>query len=67
MKKLNVVDTKITHQQTVVILNAVSEGNFFTELGIALNDLSGVHPGLLAMAVTKVNTLNINCTKLTKQ
>ena len=54
---LNVRCTNLTHQQTVAILTAVSEGSKLTELDISCNDLSGLDLGLLAIAVTNLETL----------
>ena len=64
---LNVRRTNLTHQQTVAILTAVSEGSKLTELDISCNNLSGLDPGLLARAVTKLETLEVIDTKLTQQ
>ena len=64
---LNVRCTNLRHQQTVAILTSVSEGSKLTELDISCNDLSGLDPGLLARAVTKLETLEVIGTKLTQQ
>ena len=63
---LNVKYTKLTQQQAVAILTAVSEGSKLTKPDISWNNLSGVDPGLLAKAVTKLVTLNIKHTNLLK-
>ena len=53
------VGRKLTKQQAEAILTAVIEGSKLTKLEITPNDLLGVDPGLLAKAVTKLDTLDI--------
>ena len=67
LETLKVGRTELTKQQAEAILTAVSEGNKLTKLEITQNDLLGVDPGLLAKAVTKLETLNIKWNKLTEQ
>ena len=64
---LKVKYTKLTQQQDMTILTAVSEDSKLTKLDISWNNLSGVDPGLLAKAVAKLVTLNIKLTNLTHQ
>ena len=61
------VGRKLTKQQAEAILTAVIEGSKLTKLEITQNDLLGVDPGLLAKAVTKLETLDIKWNKLTEQ
>ena len=54
LKTLDISDTELTQQQAVTILTAFSEGSKLTKLYISWNNLSGVDPGQLPMAVTKL-------------
>ena len=67
LETLDIELTQLTHQQAAAILSAVSEGSKLTKLIISSNNLSGVDPGLLAKAVTNLETLNIANTELTQQ
>ena len=64
---LDVMDTNLTQQQTEDIFTAVSEESKMIELNISENNMSGVDPGLLAKAVNKLETLDIELTQLTQQ
>ena len=64
---LDVGSTRLTQQQVVVIVTAVSEGGKLTNLNISWNNLSGVDPGLLAKAVTRLQALIVTYTYLTQQ
>ena len=65
LETLDVCGTKLTQQQTVAILTAVTEGSKMAKLYIRGNGLSGVDPGLLVRAVTKLETLDVTYTRLT--
>ena len=67
VETLKVIDAKLTQQQAVAILNAVSKGRKLAKLDISGNDLPEVDLGLLAKAVTKLETLEVIGTKLTQQ
>merc|ERR1711867_200503 len=67
MKKLNITDTNLTQQQAEAILTAVSEENVVSKLYIGFNNLSGVDPGLLARAVTKLEVMDVQDTELSQQ
>ena len=65
VETLEVYDAKLTQQQAVAILTAVSEGSKLAKLDINGNDLSGVDSGLLTRAVIKLKTLDGSDTELT--
>ena len=67
LETLKVTYTKLTQQQAVAILTAVSEGSKLTKLDISNNNLSGIDPGLLAKAVTKLETFKARDTNLRQQ
>ena len=62
LETFDVYCNQLTQQQKVAILSAVSEGSQLVNLYIGGNNLSEVDPGLLAKAVTKLETLKVrNC------
>ena len=67
LETLEFSNTKLTQQQIVAILTAVSDGRKMTKLDISFNDMSGIDTKLLAKAVTKIKKLNITDTNLTQE
>ena len=67
LKKLDVRRTKLTHQQVVAILTAISEGSKLQVLRLSMNNLSSVDPVLLAKVVTRLESLEISHAELTQQ
>ena len=64
IKILNVSDTFLRKEQTLVIISAISDGSKLTKLDISKNDLSGIDPRLLSKSVTRLVTLGVSDTKL---
>ena len=54
VETLDIGYTKLTPQQATAVITSASEGCKLTKLNIRGNNLSGVDPGLLAKAVTKL-------------
>ena len=50
LETLEVRGTRLTQQQAVAIVTAVSEGSKLTNFEISFSNLTGVDPGLLAKA-----------------
>ena len=65
LDKLSVMKTRLTEEQTVAIMTAVSTGSRMTQLFIGGNRLTSVDPRLLVKVVEKLNTLSANCSQLT--
>ena len=67
LETLNVSNTWLTQQKTEVILTIVCKENKMAKLYLSWNNLSGVDPGLLVMAVSQLKFLNIKATELFQQ
>ena len=67
LEKMDVGRAKLTKQQAVAMMTAISQGSKLASLEIGLNDLSGVDPGILAKVVTRLGSLDIDSTNLTQQ
>ena len=67
LESLNVESVQLTAQQTQSILEAINEDSQLKSLDISWNDLSSVEPGLLAGAVRKMESLNVDFGQLTAQ
>ena len=64
---LEISNTKLTRQQIVTIITAVSDGSKMTKLDISFNDMSGIDPQILTKAVSKIEHLNVTDANITQQ
>jgi len=67
LEVLEVAWSELTAQQTEAILTAVSEDSKLTYLNLSANRLMSVEPRLLARAVSRLETLDVIGTLLTRQ
>ena len=67
LETLDVMQGRLTRQQTESIIAAVSEDSQLKDLVLSSNDLSTVEPGLLAVAINKLKNVDMNDSKLTSQ
>jgi len=63
---LEISNTKLTRQQIVTIITAVSDGSKMTKLDISFNDMSGIDPQILTKAVSKIEHLNVTDANITQ-
>ena len=67
LETLDIGSTELTEQQATTILSGVSKGSEVTKLNMSWNNLSGVDRGLLAKAVTNLESLDVIVTELITQ
>lgn len=67
LETLEVRYTQLPKELAVGIFTALTEGGKLAKLYISGNNLSGIDPGLLVKTVNKLETLEMNDTKLTQE
>ena len=67
MESVDIGDTILTTQQIEAILTEICKNTNLTNLNMSGNNLSSVEPGLLARAVSQIETIDIGDTSLTSR
>ena len=67
LETLDIGSTELTECKATTILSGVSKGSEVTKLNMSWNNLSGVDRGLLAKAVTNLESLDVIVTELITQ
>ena len=67
LETLDIGSTELTEYKATTILSGVSKGSEVTKLNMSWNNLSGVDRGLLAKAVTNLESLDVIVTELITQ
>ena len=67
LEAVNIQTTLITPEQATAVFTYINTGTNLNSLNIRSNDLTEVDPILLASALNKVNTVNVEYTALTSQ